>query len=199
MIAAVIMAGGKSRRMGGQDKAFISLNGKSILAHVIHRLSYQTKNIVLNSNKDPELFKNFDIDIIPDTVDNFPGPLAGILAGMEWFIRPNRNIRWILSVPVDSPFFPYDLIDKLYFSLKNSNKLIAVAKSNERIHPVFALWNISLLEPIKSAINNDIRKIDLFTEPYDPIIVEFNSTIDPFFNINTPEDLKVAEKYLKIL
>ena len=189
------MAGGKSRRMGGQDKAFVLLNKKPKLSHVIDRLNKQTKNIVLNSNKNPEVFKSFKIKVMSDTVKDFPGPLAGVLSGMEWFNIENKKIKWVLSVPIDSPFFPLDLIKKLHFSLKNSNKLIAVAKSNKKIHPVLALWNMSLLNPIKNAINNDIRKIDLFTEPYQPQIVDFVSKIDPFFNINTPEDLKMAEKY----
>ena len=191
------MAGGKSRRMGGQDKAFVLLNKKPMLSHVIDRLNKQTKNIVLNSNKNPEVFKSFKIKVMSDTVKDFPGPLAGVLSGMEWFNIENKKIKWVLSVPIDSPFFPLDLIKKLHFSLKNSNKLIAVAKSNKKIHPVFALWNMSLLNPIKNAINNDIRKIDLFTEPYQPQIVDFVSKIDPFFNINTPEDLKMAEKYFE--
>jgi len=195
VIGAVIMAGGKSRRMGGQDKAFVLLNEKPMLSHVIDRLNKQTKNIVLNSNKNPEVFKSFKIKVMSDTVKDFPGPLAGVLSGMEWFNIQNKKIKWVLSVPIDSPFFPLDLIKKLHFSLKNSNKLIAVAKSNKKIHPVFALWNMSLLNPIKNAINNDIRKIDLFTEPYQPQVVDFVSKIDPFFNINTPEDLKMAEKY----
>ena len=191
------MAGGKSRRMGGQDKAFVLLNEKPMLSHVINRLNKQTKNIVLNSNKNPEIFKSFKIKVMSDTVKDFPGPLAGVLSGMEWFNIENKKIKWVLSVPIDTPFFPLDLIKKLHFSLKNSNKLIAVAKSNKKIHPVFALWNMSLLNPIKNAINNDIRKIDLFTEPYQPQIVDFVSKIDPFFNINTPEDLKMAEKYFE--
>ena len=193
------MAGGKSRRMGGQDKAFVLLNKKPMLSHVIDRLNKQTKNIVLNSNKNPEVFKSFKIKVMSDTVKDFPGPLAGVLSGMEWFNIENKKIKWVLSVPIDSPFFPLDLIKKLHFSLKNSNKLIAVAKSNKKIHPVFALWNMSLLNPIKNAINNDIRKIDLFTEPYQPQIVDFVSKIDPFFNINTPEDLKMAEKYFETI
>ncbi len=191
------MAGGKSRRMGGQDKAFVLLNEKPMLSHVIDRLNKQTNNIVLNSNKNPEVFKSFKIKVMSDTVKDFPGPLAGVLSGMEWFNIENKKIKWVLSVPIDSPFFPLDLIKKLHFSLKNSNKLIAVAKSNKKIHPVFALWNMSLLNPIKNAINNDIRKIDLFTEPYQPQVVDFVSKIDPFFNINTPEDLKMAEKYFE--
>ena len=193
------MAGGKSRRMGGQDKAFVLLNEKPMLSHVIDRLNKQTNNIVLNSNKNPEVFKSFKIKVMSDTVKDFPGPLAGVLSGMEWFNINNKKIKWVLSVPIDSPFFPLDLIKKLHFSLKNSNKLIAVAKSNKKIHPVFALWNMSLLNPIKNAINNDIRKIDLFTEPYQPQVVDFVSRIDPFFNINTPEDLKMAKKYFETI
>ena len=196
MISSVIMAGGKARRMGGLDKALIKLNGKEIISYVIEKISKQTDDIVINTNRDQSNFKKYNLDIVTDTIEGFQGPLAGILSGMEWFYNLNKKIEWIVSSPVDSPFLPEDLIEKLFLSVTKNKKLIAVAKSHGRIHPVFAIWNMSLRTSLQEAINNDIKKIDEFTKRFNPEIVEFNSKVDPFFNINTPEDLIMAEKLL---
>ena len=192
MIGCVIMAGGKSSRMNGIDKALMEINEKTLLSIAINKANQQTKYIVLNSNRDPSIFKNYNIKVIKDTISNQPGPLAGVLSGIEWFYKNNKKIKWVVSLPVDSPFFPNDLIKKLYDTVVKSKKLIGVSSSNGRKHPVFSIWHISLMQPLQEALNNNIRKIDLFTKSYNPATVDFSSSVDPFFNINTPEDLKNA-------
>ena len=192
MIGCVIMAGGKSSRMNGIDKALMEINEKTLLSIAINKATQQTKYIVLNSNRDPSIFKNYNITVIKDTISNHPGPLAGVLSGIEWFYKNNKKIKWVVSLPVDSPFFPNNLIKKLYETVVKSKKLIGVSSSKGRHHPVFSIWHISLMQPLQEALNNNIRKIDLFTKSYNPATVDFSSSVDPFFNINTPEDLKNA-------
>ena len=192
MIGCVIMAGGKSSRMNGIDKTLMEIKDHTLLSIVINKITHQTKYIVLNSNRDPSIFKNYNIKVIKDTISNHPGPLAGVLTGIEWFYKNNTNIKWVVSVPVDSPFFPNNLINKLYEAVIKSKKLIGVSSSNGRNHPVFSIWHISLMQPLQEALNSNIRKIDLFTKSYNPAVVDFSSSVDPFFNINTPEDLKIA-------
>ena len=192
MIGCVIMAGGKSSRMNSIDKALMEINEQTLLSIAINKATHQTQYIVLNSNRDPSIFKNYNIKVIKDTISNHPGPLAGVLTGIEWFYKNNKKIKWVVSVPVDSPFFPNNLFNKLYESVIKSKKLIGVSSSNGRIHPVFSIWNISLMQPLQEALNNNIRKIDLFTKSYNPAVVDFSSSVDPFFNINTPEDLIIA-------
>ena len=192
MIGCVIMAGGKSSRMNGIDKALMEINEQTLLSIAIKKATQQTKYIVLNSNRDPSIFKNYSIKVIKDNISNHPGPLAGVLTGIEWFYKNNKKIKWVVSVPVDSPFFPNNIIKKLYETVVKSKKLIGVSSSNGRNHPVFSIWHISLMQPLQEALNNNIRKIDLFTKSYNPATVDFSSSVDPFFNINTPEDLKNA-------
>ena len=192
MIGCVIMAGGKSSRMNGIDKALMEINEQTLLSIAINKATQQTKYIVLNSNRDPSIFKNYSIKVIKDNISNHPGPLAGVLTGIEWFYKNNKKIKWVVSVPVDSPFFPNNIIKKLYETVVKSKKLIGVSSSNGRNHPVFSIWHISLMQPLQEALNNNIRKIDLFTKSYNPATVDFSSSVDPFFNINTPEDLKNA-------
>ena len=194
MIGCVIMAGGKSSRMNGIDKALMEINEKTLLSIAINKATQQTKYIVLNSNRDPSIFKNYNIKVIKDTISNHPGPLAGVLSGIEWFYKNNKKIKWVVSLPVDSPFFPNDLIKKLYETVVKSKKLIGVSSSNGRKHPVFSIWHISLMQPLQEALNNNIRKIDLFTKSYNPATVDFSSSVDPFYNINTPKDLNNANK-----
>ena len=192
MIGCVIMAGGKSSRMNSIDKTLMKINEQTLLSIAINKATHQTKYIVLNSNRDPSIFQNYNITVIKDTILNHPGPLAGVLTGIEWFYKNNKKIKWVVSVPVDSPFFPNNLIKRLYETVVKSKKLIGVSSSNGRNHPVFSIWHISLMQPLQEALNNNIRKIDLFTKSYNPAAVDFSSSVDPFFNINTPEDLKNA-------
>ena len=192
MLQLVVAVESRVARMNGMDKALIEIIDQTLLSIAIKKAKDQTKYIVLNSNRDPLIFKNYNVKVIKDSISNHPGPLAGVLSGIEWFYKNNKKIKWVVSLPVDSPFFPNDLIKKLYETVVKSKKLIGVSSSNGRKHPVFSIWHISLMQPLQEALNNNIRKIDLFTKSYNPATVDFSSSVDPFFNINTPEDLKNA-------
>ena len=170
MIGCVLLAGGKSSRMNGIDKALVRINNKTLLQLILDKLK-------IDNNKIP----------------NFQGPLAGILSGLEWFDKQDNNIEWVVSLPIDTPFFPENLVDKLFESVNKNNRLVGVANSNGRNHPVFAIWHISLKNDLKNSLKNNIRKIDIFTQKYTPIEVHFTSSFDQFFNVNTPDDLKLAE------
>ncbi len=197
MIGCVLLAGGKSSRMNSVDKTLLEIYGHSLLSIILNKLELDKNKIVLNTNREPEIFKQYKLNIIKDSLPNHQGPLAGILSGLEWFDKQNMNFEWIVSIPIDTPFFPKNLIKKLYDETIKKNKLIGVAKSNGRNHPVFSIWHISMKNPLIKALNSNIRKIDLFTKTYTPVEVEFKSSVDQFFNINTPEDLEIAKTMYK--
>ena len=193
MIGCVLLAGGKSSRMNGIDKALVRINNKTLLQLILDKLKIDNNKIVLNTNRDSNNFKDYNLNIINDTIPNFQGPLAGILSGLEWFDKQDNNIQWVVSLPIDTPFFPENLVNKLFEIVNKNNKLVCVANSNGRNHPVFAIWHISLINDLKNALNNNIRKIDIFTQKYTPVEAHFTSSFDQFFNVNTPDDLKLAE------
>tara|TARA_X000000368_G_scaffold279796_1_gene221927 strand:- start:699 stop:1304 length:606 start_codon:yes stop_codon:yes gene_type:complete len=197
MIGCVLLAGGKSSRMNSVDKTLLEIYGHSLLSIILNKLELDKNKIVLNTNREPEIFKQYKLNIIKDSLPHHQGPLAGILSGLEWFDKQNMDFEWIVSMPIDTPFFPKNLIRKLYDETIKKNKLIGVAKSNGRNHPVFSIWHISLKKPLIKALNSNIRKIDLFTKTYTPVEVEFKSSVDQFFNINTPEDLEIAKTMYK--
>ena len=193
MIGCVLLAGGKSSRMNGIDKALVSINNKTLIQLILDKLKIDNNKIVLNTNRDANNFKDYNLNIINDTIPNFQGPLAGILSGLEWFDKQDNNIEWVVSLPIDTPFFPENLVDKLFESVNKNNRVVGVANSNGRNHPVFAIWHISLKNDLKNSLKNNIRKIDIFTQKYTPVEVHFTSSFDQFFNVNTPDDLKLAE------
>ena len=161
MIGCVLLAGGKSSRMNNVDKTLIEINNKTLLSIIINKLNFDKNNIVLNTNRNPKIFAEYKLNITKDSLENFQGPLAGILSGLEWFDSQDKNFEWMVSMPIDTPFFPNNLIEKLYKSVSKNNKLIGVAKSNGRNHPVFSIWHISIKKALIDALNNNIRKICL--------------------------------------
>ena len=194
-MTGVVLAGGLSRRMGEQEKSLLELGGKSIIGHVIDRLKSQTSNILINANGDPDRFSQFSLPIQADTVEGFAGPLAGILAGMRWCETNAPDCEYVLSVAADTPFFPKSLAAKLLAEIPKDQGAIALASSDGRRHPVFGLWSISLADDLqKFLVDEENRKVMLFVERYPNCIVDFEfETSDPFFNVNTPEDLAVAQ------
>lgn len=196
-LVGVVLAGGLSRRMGEQEKSLLELGGKPIIERVIDRLKTQTDNILINANGDPARFSHFNLPIQPDTVEGFAGPLAGILAGMRWCKTNATNCKYVLSVAADTPFFPDSLAEKLLAEIPEDQDAIALASSENRRHPVFGLWSISLADDLhKFLVDEENRKVMLFVERYPNCIVDFEfETSDPFFNVNTPEDLAVAQGY----
>jgi len=196
-IAGVILAGGLSRRMGGGDKFLKVVNGQSILTHVIKRVAPQVSLLALNLNGDPSRLNNEGLPIIPDTLPGQLGPLAGILAGMEWAANLSPPMDFILTVPSDTPFLPADLSLRLFTSLGSQNSA-AIAASNEKIHAVVSLWRVSLGKSLRHAMATEgIRKVKDWVEQCHPAIVSFPVTgRDPFFNINTLADFCSAQQQI---
>ncbi|MGP9810012.1 molybdenum cofactor guanylyltransferase MobA [Rhodopseudomonas sp. NSM] len=193
---AIILAGGLAQRMGGGDKALRMIAGRSLLALVIDRLAPQCGALALSANGDPARFAGYDLPIIADPVDGFRGPLAGVLAGLDWIAETQPGAELMLSAPADCPFLPRDLVARLHQARIDQQTDIAVAASAGRSHPVAALWPIGLRVDLRRALlADDIRKVDRFTARYPRAIVEWpTEPFDPFFNANTPQDLAEAER-----
>jgi molybdopterin-guanine dinucleotide biosynthesis protein A len=195
-IPGVLLAGGLARRMGGGDKPMRTIGGRTILARVIARLSAQCDGLILNANGDPARFAAFGLPVISDNVADFPGPLAGILAALDWAAANRPNVQWILSAAADCPFLPRDLVARLYQALENQNAQLAVAASDGQSHPVIGLWSVALRDELRQAlVVEDVRKIDRWTARYRLATVTWPTTpLDPFFNANTVEDIAEAER-----
>jgi len=198
-IIGVILSGGLSRRMNNQDKGFIQLAHKPLFEHVLERLSPQCDSIIISSNKESQQLSSYDLPIIKDSLEGLLGPLAGLLACMQWVRKHQPGVQWIASVPVDTPFIPQNLVSTLYQSMLENTADIACATSNGRTHPVIALWPIRLLDDLEAALSKEnIRKIDLWTSRYKVSLPDFSdSLLDPFYNINCHEDLVHAEALLR--
>lgn len=192
-VAGVILAGGQSRRMGGNEKSFLDVGGKTCLEWVASRFGAQVDLLALNANGDADRFKNLNLPILSDSIDGFVGPLAGVLAGMQW-ARQQSGVTHIITAASDTPFLPNNLLHRLTDELFVPNE-IAMASSHGRIHPVFALWPIKLAEELQHfLVDEDKRKILEFANRYGLVEVVFTEEgADPFFNINTPEDRQKAE------
>ena len=189
-VPGVILAGGLSRRMGGGDKTLLALDGRPILDHVIDRLRPQTTALAINANGDPARFARFDLPILPDTVDGHPGPLAGVLAAMRFAAKKGGDA--VLTAPADTPFLPRDLARRLGEARPADG--IAMASGAGRTHPVCALWPVSLADTLERTLRDeDERRIIRFAERHGLAIVPFDDDDDPFFNVNTPDDLATAQ------
>ena len=200
----VILAGGLARRMGGGDKSLLSLGASSrVLDQVIARLGAQVDQMVLNANGDPERFDEFGLPVVADSLDGFLGPLAGILAGLDY--AADHGFDHIVSAAADTPFFPTDLVSALETASKHMDVPIALAATKIEggktvRHPTFGLWHVALREDLRSALQDGLRKVVLWTDQHGAETHVFDSgEIDPFFNINTPEDLELANKMMETL
>ncbi|MEQ8332886.1 molybdenum cofactor guanylyltransferase MobA [Nisaea sp.] len=194
-IVGVLLAGGQSRRMGGGDKSLQHLAGRPILEHVIERVTGQVGCIVLNANGDPARFDAYGLPVAPDVVAGQPGPLAGVLTGMTWAAAHMPAARWILTVATDAPFVPRDLAHSLGRAIEDSGADLACASSGGRRHPVIGLWPVALAGALREALEVDgVRKVDRWTAQYDMAIADYpDDPVDPFFNVNKPEDVKASE------
>ena len=195
-LPAVILAGGLARRMGGGDKPMRTIAGKTILDRVIARLSPQCDGLILNANGDAARFADFRLPVIADDVADFPGPLAGVLAGLDWMAANRPDVRWMLSAPGDCPFLPRDLVTRLDQARAAENAELAVASSGGQTHPVVGLWSVRLRDELRQAlIVEGMRKIDRWTARYPLATVNWpTSPLDPFFNANTAEDIVEADR-----
>lgn len=191
----VILAGGQATRMGGGDKGLRLLGGQTILSHVIARIAPQVSDLALNANGVADRFDGFDLPVIADSLDGFAGPLAGVLAGLDW--AADQGADSVVSVAADTPFFPADLVPRLILGTEGMAAPLALAASPDGRHPTFGLWPVSLREDLRAALQGGLRKVVLWTDGHDGRMVEFPGTDpDPFFNINTPQDLARAEGWL---
>ncbi len=198
----VILAGGLARRMGelgNNDKALLALEGRPILAHVIERLTPQVEALVINANGDPARFGAFGLPVVPDSVEGFAGPLAGVLAGLDWAAGEAPDAEWVVSIACDTPFFPADLVSRLQDAVAGEGADMSCAASGGRHHPVFGLWPVRLREDLRTAlVDEGLRKVDIWTGRYRLAVAEFAATpYDPFFNANRPDDLAEAERMAK--
>jgi molybdopterin-guanine dinucleotide biosynthesis protein A len=197
-LVGILLAGGKSSRMGGGDKCLRPLGGRPILAHIIARLRPQVSDMIINANGDVARFAPFGLPVVEDSIAGFAGPLAGVHAGLQWIKRNRPNIAYGVTVASDTPFFPTDLVQRLLAELGDRPALL-VARSAEGVHPVIGLWPVALADDIENALTKGMRKAGGFAEQHGAVEVPFppvrigGAEIDPFFNINRPEDLAEAE------
>ncbi len=198
--AGVVLAGGLSRRMGGGDKALKLLAGKTILERVIARALPQVAALVLNANGDASRFARYGLPVVADSVAGFAGPLAGVLAGLDWAAQAVPGASHVASFATDAPFFPPDLVERLEEAVRDGKHDLACAASGGREHPVFGLWPVALREDLRQALVKGTRKVDLWTARFRLARVEFPARpYDPFFNVNSPEDLAEAERIAAVV
>ncbi|HTV26251.1 MAG TPA: molybdenum cofactor guanylyltransferase MobA [Xanthobacteraceae bacterium] len=195
----LVLAGGLARRMGGGDKARIRIDGGTILERVLARLKPQCSLIIINANGDLARFADTHLPVVADSVPDFAGPLAGILAGLDWAAAKAPNCEWIASVPGDCPFLPNDLVARLHEARLAANAPLACARSGQWRHPVIGLWPVWLREDLRHALLGEgLHKIEIWTARHGVAIADWpTEPVDPFFNVNTPEDAAHAETMAK--
>ncbi len=200
-IVGVLLAGGLARRMGGGDKSMASVGGRPILDRIIDRARPQVGPLILNANGDPARFAEHGLPVVADVVDGFAGPLAGILTALEWAAADAPNCVWVASFATDAPFLPADLVARLAAAVTSGNADLACAMSDGRTHPVFGLWPVALAGELRRAlVDEELRKIDRWTARYNIVHVDFDiDPVDPFFNVNRPENLAEAERLIQLL
>ncbi len=196
-VVGLILAGGLGRRMGGTDKALMSLAGRPLLAHVMAAMAPQVDHMLLSANGPPDRFAAFGLPVLPDPMPDHPGPLAGLLAGLEAIARAPEGPEWLVSVPADSPFLPHDLVTRLRARQRSTGAVAVCAESGGRTHPVIGLWHRNLGSALRAYLVAGERRVGRFmaeigaeTEVWDA------EPRDPFTNINTPEELAEAARRL---
>ena len=191
----LLLAGGLSRRMGGGDKSLNEVGGKPILAHVVDRLAPQCVGLVLNANGDPERFAAYNLPIVADDVPGFAGPLAGVLAGLDWLADRRPDVGWAVSVAGDTPFIPADLVARLHAQRIAEHAQLSCAASGGRTHPVIGLWAVSLRQSLRSfLVDEGERKVGAFVSRHRAAYASWPvEPFDPFFNANAPDDMEEAE------
>lgn len=188
-ITGVVLSGGLSRRMGGQEKALLKLNGKAMICYTLERVAPQVDSLIINTNRQTEQYSQLGYPIMGDRFGHFDGPLAGIYTALSHIRRP-----YLLVVPCDSPLVTDDLAERLYRAIQQSGGQMAVAHDGERLQPVFALIDIKLRASLKQYLESGQRKLDRWYEENGAVIVDFSDAKEMFLNINTPEELSNLEK-----
>lgn len=193
---AIILAGGRATRMGGGDKGLREVGGQRLIDRVIARLAPQCGPLALNANGDPSRFADLGLPVLPDSLPDHPGPLAGVLAGMDW--AAGLGAEAVVTVAADTPFFPHDLVARLEAAVGPSG--LALAASPDETgklwhHPTFGLWPVALRDDLREALQGGLRKVVIWTDRHGAGTATFAAApFDPFFNINTPDDIAEAEK-----
>lgn len=195
-LAGVVLAGGLSRRMGGGDKPLLVVRGKTLMQRTIERLAPQVGSLLLNANGDPARFAGYGHETRADVLDGHGGPLVGILTALDW--AAERGAHWLLTAAADTPLLPADLGERLTAARAAQGARLALATSGGRSHPVFALWPTDLREELRHAVVVEgLRKLGAFAERFAVARVDWPvQPVDPFFNVNTPEDLARLEDIL---
>jgi molybdenum cofactor guanylyltransferase len=193
----LVLAGGLARRMGGGDKGLIRIGRETILERALARLGPQCAGMVINANGDPARFAAFRLAVVADDVEGFAGPLAGILAGLDWLAANAPAVGWLASVPGDCPFLPRNLVPRLHAARAAAGVPLACAKSGDWRHPVVGLWPVSLRADLRRAVVSEgLRKIEVWTARHGVALAEWPAEpVDPFFNVNTPEDAVQAQRF----
>jgi len=194
----VILAGGQATRMGGGDKGLLQLGGQSVLGHVIERLTPQVDRVALNANGDPARFAGLKLPVLSDSIDGFAGPLAGVLAGLDW--AAGQGADTIVTAAADTPFFPGDLVPQLLLASEGMTHPLVLAatpdaKRGTARHPTFGLWPVALRDDLRAALQGGLRKVVMWTQTHEGREALFPHE-DAFFNINTPQDLARAQEML---
>ncbi|WP_375458115.1 molybdenum cofactor guanylyltransferase MobA [uncultured Enterovirga sp.] len=196
-VLGAILAGGLARRMGGGDKTLRRVGGRTILDHVVARFRPQCGALVVNANGDPSRFAAWGLPVVADTVPDFAGPLAGILAALDHAAEHHPGVHDVVSVAADTPFLPADLVARLLADRAEAGADLACAASGGWTHPVIGLWPVAIRDDLRRALAEGERKIDRFTARYPIAAVEWpTEPVDPFFNANAPDDLDQAEAML---
>jgi molybdopterin-guanine dinucleotide biosynthesis protein A len=201
-VTGVLLAGGRSSRMGGPEKALLDIDGRPMLLHVLSRLRPQVGRIVINANGDPARFAGYCLPVVADSIEGYAGPLAGLHAGIEWARAETPDAKYVATVPVDGPFLPPDLVARLKAALLAADAPCAIAASNGERHPVAGLWRVELLEAVTDSLKRDIRALHRFADAQGCTVADFgpikigNEEVDPFFNVNTPAEVEMARALL---
>ena len=194
-VLGVILAGGRATRMGGGDKGMLPLGGQRIIDHVVDRLGPQVGGMALNANGDPARFAGLGLPVLADSLPDWPGPLAGVLAGMDWAAAEGADA--VVSAAADTPFLPRDLVAGLRAAAGPSGLALAASRDDEGKlwrHPTFGLWPVALRDDLRAALEGGLRKVVIWTDAHGAGTAEFMAEGgDPFFNVNKPEDLAEAE------
>ena len=194
-ILGSILAGGKSKRMG-EDKLFLNLNNKTLIEHTINKVKKYFRELIIITNKENEFFAKNNLTTVKDCIEGQLGPLVGILTAMKWAKENSPKCSWIATFPCDTPFFPESIIPKFIEESKKKESLILCASSHGRKHNIFGLWSLDLYDKLHNdLVNNKVRKVQDWTKENNIKNLEFEfKDYDPFFNINTSEDLEFAKK-----
>ncbi len=188
---AIILAGGRATRMGGGDKGLLPLGASTLLDHVLERIEPQVAATAINANGDPARFARFGLPVLADPLDGFVGPLAGVLAGLDWAAQ--EGAETVVSVAADTPFFPCDLAARLVLAAEGMEAPLALAATPDGRHPTFGLWPVALRHDLRAALEGGLRKVVQWTDAHGAATAMFDGKGDPFFNVNTPEDLARAQ------